>query len=78
MPHRIFVFLYISLFANMAAAADESWLVTTDRWGNASHQAMKLQFDGTTLRGTIGGDALQGSRRGDRLSFTATDEQGPR
>jgi amidase len=78
MPHSIFVFLYISLFANMAAAADESWLVTTDRWGNASHQAMELQVDGTTLRGTLGGAALQGTRRGDRLSFTATDEQGAR
>lgn len=70
--------LYTVLAASAAVAADESWLVTTDRWGNASHQALELHDDHGTLSGTLAGDALQGSRRGDRLSFTATDEQGAR
>ncbi len=76
MPRRIIFLLCTALTTNAAVAADESWLVTTDRWGNASHQALELHTDGDTLSGTLGGDALQGSRRGDRLSFTVTDEQG--
>jgi acetamidase/formamidase len=78
MPSRLVFLLYTALTASTALAADESWLVTTDRWGNASHQALELRDDRGTLSGTLGGDALQGSRRGNRLSFTATDEQGAR
>ena len=78
MLRRIFLFLYTTLTTGMTVAADESWLVTTDRWGNASHQALELNIDGGTLRGTLGGDTLQGTQRGDELSFTVTDEQGAR
>lgn len=78
MLRRIFFPLYISLAAGAAPAADESWLVTTNRWGNASHQALELRDDRGTLSGTLAGNMLQGSRHGDRLSFTATDEQGAR
>ncbi|WP_313917382.1 acetamidase/formamidase family protein [Tahibacter sp.] len=76
--HRLFLSLYMLLFATTSGAADESWLVTTDRWGNPSHQILELRTDSRTLSGTLDGDALQGSRRGDVLSFTVTDEHGAR
>ena len=78
MLRRIVFLLCTVLAASAVIAADESWLVATDRWGNPSHQILELHTDSRTLSGTLDGDALQGSRRGDVLSFTVTDEHGAR
>jgi amidase len=68
-----FAILLCLLLAGTVQAQTASWLLATDRWGNAEYQALELQTDGAALRGTLGGDALQGSRKGRELRFSVTD-----
>ncbi|WP_257385907.1 acetamidase/formamidase family protein [Tahibacter caeni] len=76
MFRRITLFLAAWAATTAAGAADESWLLITDRWGNREYQALELKSDGAQLSGTLGGDALQGRRDGDRLRFRAVTTGG--
>jgi acetamidase/formamidase len=54
-------------------ALHESWVVTTDLWGNPSYQALEWAYDGNKVAGTLGGDPLQGERAGKQIRFVVTD-----
>lgn len=68
--------LFLWTCTTAAAATAESWLLVTDRWGNREYQALELQRDGVELTGTLGGDALQGQRDGNRLHFRVVGSDG--
>lgn len=64
-------------FALMAAAAHaESWVVTTDLWGNPSYQLLTLDRADGQLSGDLDGDRLTGRASGNRFVFAATDSRG--
>ncbi|CAM3719267.1 acetamidase [Corallococcus sp. ZKHCc1 1396] len=56
-------------------AAPESWLVTTDLWGNPAYQTLTLERSGKRLTGELDGDALEGERVGNDLRFVVTDSR---
>ncbi|RKG56497.1 acetamidase [Corallococcus sp. AB011P] len=58
-----------------ALAASESWLVTTDLWGNPAYQFLTLERDGKRLTGELDGDALKGERTGNVIHFVVTDSR---
>jgi len=58
--------------------AAESWLLKLERWGNPSYMTLHLQDDKGKLSGTLDGDSLSGTRRGNSLVFTVTDKSGQR
>jgi acetamidase/formamidase len=51
----------------------ESWVVTTDLWGNPSYQALEWARDGNKLVGTLDGDKLEGERTGNTVRVVVTD-----
>lgn len=78
MPARILACVLLALSARIAGAADESWLLTLDLWGNPQHSALTLSRNGDTLSGTLAGDAVRGDVRGNRVRFTAVGTDGAR
>ncbi|MCY1044879.1 acetamidase/formamidase family protein [Corallococcus sp. bb12-1] len=54
-------------------AASESWLVTTDLWGNPAYQTLTLERAGKRLTGELDGDSLEGERVGNDVRFVVTD-----
>ncbi|NPD22972.1 acetamidase [Corallococcus exiguus] len=58
-----------------ALAASESWLVTTDLWGNPAYQFLTLERDGKRLTGELDGDSLKGERSGNAVHFVVTDSR---
>lgn len=74
MRKRTAVFFLCAISASSAqAGAHESWLVTTDLWGNSSYQTLELDRNGNRLDGTFDGDKLEGKTAGDTLHFVVTD-----
>jgi amidase len=68
--------LLTTLAASSASAADqETWLITTDLWGNPLYQTLELVRDAGRISGTLDGDAVQGEIVDDRIRFTATDSR---
>jgi acetamidase/formamidase len=59
----------------LAQTTRESWLATTDLWGNPSYQALEWAYNGNRLAGTLDGDALQGERTGNSIRFVVTGAQ---
>lgn len=59
------------LLANESAR--ESWVVTTDRWGNPMYSELDLDRSGDRLGGTLDGDALEGDIAGSTIRFVVTD-----
>jgi amidase len=57
------------------AAEKETWLFTTDLWGNPVYQTLELVHDAGRVSGTLDGDAVQGEIVDDRIRFTATDSR---
>lgn len=55
------------------ASTRETWLVTTDLWGNPSYQSLDLVIDGQHITGTLDGDPIEGTRNGRTLRFEAKD-----
>nr|WP_245913903.1 acetamidase/formamidase family protein [Nannocystis exedens] len=53
----------------------QSWLVTTDLWGNPSYQALELDRTGTRLSGVLDGDKLEGELTGKVVRFVVTDRR---
>lgn len=60
-----------SLFANETVR--ESWVVTTDRWGNPMYSELELTRSGNRLGGTLDGSVLAGDIAGDTIRFVVTD-----
>ncbi len=60
-----------SLFANEPLS--ESWVVTTDRWGNPMYSELELTRSGNRLGGTLDGDTLEGEVAGNTIRFVVTD-----
>ncbi|TSC34160.1 acetamidase/formamidase family protein [Corallococcus sp. Z5C101001] len=58
-----------------ALAASESWLVTTDLWGNPAYQLLTLERAGKRLTGELDGDRLEGERAGNVVHFVVTDSR---
>lgn len=58
-----------------ALAASESWLVTTDLWGNPAYQLLTLERAGKRLTGELDGDRLEGERAGNAVHFVVTDSR---
>lgn len=61
--------------AAMSASAQVSgtWILVTDRWGNASYQTLTLTARDGLLHGVLDGDHLTGAQRDDAIEFTAVD-----
>jgi len=53
----------------------ESWVVTTDRWGNPMYSELELSRSGNRLGGTLDGDPLEGDIAGDTIRFVVTDAE---
>lgn len=69
-------FLFSSLLISLSAQAAENWLLTVDRWGNASSMTMHLDDSASQLSGTLDGDTLTGTRIGKKVAFDVVDKQG--
>ncbi|PZO88646.1 MAG: acetamidase [Sphingomonas sanxanigenens] len=65
---------WVALMASAAHA--ESWVVTTDLWGNPSYQLLTLDRAGEQLSGDLDGDRLTGRASGNSFAFTVTDSRG--
>lgn len=63
-----------ALWARDGAA--ETWVVTTDLWGNPVYQTLTLEQAGPTLTGDLDGDALEGRRTGASVHFVVKDARG--
>jgi acetamidase/formamidase len=75
---RVLTALVIVGLPAAAGAEDggrESWVVTTDLWGNPSYQALELERKGTKLAGSLGGDKLAGEVSGKSIRFVVTDSR---
>lgn len=68
-----FLFCCIPTLVLARTSFHESWVVTTDLWGNPSYQALEWARDGNKLAGTLDGDALEGERTGNAIRFVVTD-----
>lgn len=71
-----YLFFLLPVAASAHGAIRETWVVTTDLWGNPSHQSLEWRRDGDALRGTLDGDPLVGERRGKTFRFRVTDSAG--
>jgi acetamidase/formamidase len=65
--------LGVSFAASAAEPPAETWLLTTDMWGNTAYQTLALDRRGDNLSGKFDGDGLVGTRHGNVLDFTVTD-----
>lgn len=59
-----------------APALDGQWILATDRWGNAEYSTLNLKIAGETASGDWDGDRVNGTLRGDALTFAVTDSRG--
>ena len=76
MHRRTLLLFLLTLSSRGASAADESWLLTVDLWGNPQHSALTLTRDGHELSGMLAREPLSGTARGDRLRFSVTAADG--
>lgn len=61
-----------------AAPVTESWLMTTDLWGNPIYQSLELEISGERIAGTFDGDPLHGATTAGEIRFSVTDSSGRR
>ena len=59
--------------ASTVEAGAETWVVSTDLWGNPLYQSLILTRDGERLGGTLDGDPITGTQTGSTVRFTTTD-----
>jgi acetamidase/formamidase len=75
------VFRHLPLFVALvtapavASAQSETWVVTTDLWGNPAYSTLVLHRDHGRLSGALDGDPLTGEIVDGRVSFISTDAQ---
>lgn len=55
-----------------AIAAEDTWLLAIDRWGNTEYRTLTLSSDGA-VTGWFQDEPVRGRLEGDRLAFTAGD-----
>jgi amidase len=67
--------LLLSLLPAAVFAAPDTWLVTTDLWGNPVYQFLELERDDKRLTGNLDGDPLEGifDFKSKQLRFVVTD-----
>src|SRR5215467_3537626 len=63
----IFWLLPVVAFAQGTIGGD--WLITQDVYGNPLHQRLTLKVDGTTISGTLGRRAIEGTVTGTAVRF---------
>jgi amidase len=56
------------------AKNSETWLVTTNRWGNLMYQTLTLSNHAGKLNGTLDGNLLVGQRSNSSIEFIVTDQ----
>ncbi|HSX62527.1 MAG TPA: acetamidase/formamidase family protein [Tahibacter sp.] len=78
MSIRALLLLFLACSSQAAGAADESWLLTLDRWGNPQHETLSLARDGNALSGFLAREPLTGTLRRDRLRFRVVAADGSR
>jgi acetamidase/formamidase len=73
---RLIVFALLGLaYASLAMAADSTWIVKTDLWGNPAYSTLTLSERGTRLSGDIDGDPLVGTKAGNSIEFKVMDRR---
>lgn len=74
---KLFMLLLCLASPNLLANENvhESWVVTTDRWGNPMYSELDLTRNGNRLGGTLDGDPLEGHIAGDTIRFVVTDSE---
>ena len=55
-------------------AASSTWVVKTDLWGNPSYATLTLSERDGRVSGDLDGDPLEGSKAGNSIKFTVTDQ----
>ncbi len=60
----------LALAAPAQAGAHQSWLLTTDLWGNASYDALDFDDQAGKLSGTLGGDPIDGTMSAAKIRFS--------
>lgn len=69
---RLAMLMLLSIMSAPAAAAQQSWRVVIDLWGNPVYQALELTRDGRVLTGTLDGDPMIGRIEGEQIRLTAS------
>lgn len=69
---RLAMLMLLSIMSAPAAAAQQSWRVVIDLWGNPVYQALELTRDGGVLTGTLDGDPMIGRIEGEQIRLTAS------
>src|SRR5215468_4943888 len=59
-----------------ATSVSGRWIVETDYFGTTIYYRMELKQDGERLTGDFDGDKLEGTLKGNAISFLAKDEEG--
>ncbi len=75
MLKQLMLLILLCVALSVSAADKETWLLTTDLWGNPVYQTLELARDGDRLSGVLDGDAIQGDIIGGKIRFTATDSR---
>ncbi|QSQ11081.1 acetamidase/formamidase family protein [Myxococcus landrumensis] len=72
--HLLWLFLVcVPAVAFAQTPVKESWVVTTDLWGNALQQSLTLERTGKRLGGDLDGEGVEGERSGSDVRFVVTD-----
>src|SRR6267143_773308 len=58
------------------AGVSGRWMVTTDYFGTTIYYRMELKQEGEKLTGNFDGDKLEGTLKGNAISFLAKDDEG--
>lgn len=74
--HRLLIALFVLVSVPVAGHAQETWLLSVDRWGNLEYQVAAFEVSDDSLRGSLGTWPLRGRIEGSSIEFTATDDFG--
>lgn len=73
---RLFVLAGLALaHASLAQAAESTWIIKTDLWGNPSYSTLTLVDQNSRLSGELDGDTLVGTKTGNFVTFMVTDQR---
>lgn len=77
LPARL-LFSCFALFAlaDDTRAAAQDWLLTVDRWGTPDHRLLHWNDEHGRLSGSLGGDTLDGRRKGSVVHFSIDTNDG--
>lgn len=75
-PRTLWIPFFLLLFTSVPSEAEETWLLSVDRWGNTEYQTATWTRDGAVLQGEMASWPLEGRLEGEQIEFTATDRFG--